>query len=242
MTVLAPPEMVQETRMPRLVLIHGAATTAHVWEALEHELSGEFELVAPQRRYSGDWDAELDDIAELCDGAFVVGVSGGATLGLGLALRGVDLAGAILHEPAAGSLAPRVLDHVIAAMREGGAPAFGAALYGPGWSADMLPTDEAAVARDLAMFRGFEPTTAAHPLHSIVVTVGEKSPAIRHESVRAVAHLVDARVAEIPGASHAVHLNSVPAFATLIRAEVATSSVAARTVGSARLYGIRKGN
>jgi pimeloyl-ACP methyl ester carboxylesterase len=234
--------MVQDVRMPRLVLIHGAATTARVWGDLAAALSGEFDIATPQRRYSGDWDAELDDLAPLCSGAFVVGVSGGATLGLGLAARGVELRGAILHEPAAGSLAPNLLDRVIAALASGGAPAFGAALYGSGWSTDLLPESESAVSRDLAMFRRFEPQSSTAPLAGIVLTVGENSPALRHQSVRAVADVVGARVVEIPGASHAVHLDSVPAFADLIRSEAGASVAPARTLDSVRANVIRKGN
>jgi hypothetical protein len=92
------------------------------------------------------------------------------------------------------------------------------------------------------MFRSFEPSAPVHPLGNIVLSVGELSPAIRHESVGAVAGLVGARVTEIPGGGHAVHLDSVPEFAQLIRAQVVAASAAARNLDSARANDIRKGN
>lgn len=216
----------------RVVLIHGAATTASVWRALVAALAagGVAETVTPSRRSSGDWETELDDLAELCAGSFVIGVSGGATLGLGLIHRRVPLLGAILHEPAAGSLAPHLLDSVIAQMEAGGPAAFGHALYGPSWIPALLSDDTEAVARDLAMFRGFEPTAETASLPHVVITVGQNSPAIRHEAVAAVAELIGARAAVVRGASHAVHLDSVPAFAELIFAELDTVPASPRTV------------
>ena len=90
----------------------------------------------------------------------MVGVSGGATLGLALACASSHLAGAVLHEPAVGSLVPGLLDHVVAGWTTGGVAGFGSALYGPSWDPSMAPADADAVARDLAMFRRFEPARA----------------------------------------------------------------------------------
>ena len=231
----------QLSARPRVVLIHGAATTAAVWRELCKSLAGIAEVIAPQRRYSGLWDAELDDLTDLCRGSFVVGVSGGATLGLGLVQRGVPLLGAVLHEPAAGSLAPRLLDAVVAAMASGGPAAFGSALYGPGWAPSMLPADPGAVTRDLAMFRGFEPISTPRSMAAVLLTVGEGSPAIRHNSVAAIAELLGTRIAVIPGGLHAVHLDSVPAFAAVISDELAAATATARTVDAARAHLSTKG-
>jgi pimeloyl-ACP methyl ester carboxylesterase len=194
------------------------------------------------RRSSGSWKSELDELAELCTGAFVVGVSGGATLGVGLLERDIPVLGAVLHEPAAGTLAPNLLDAVVAAMATGGPAAFGPALYGPSWSPELLSDDPDAVARDLAMFRGFEPKPAAEALPHVVITVGERSPAIRHQSVAAVAAVIGARTAVVPGASHAVHLDSVDNFAELIVTELDTADAPPRTVGAARAHLRKEGN
>ena len=85
---------------PRVLLVHGAATTSRVWDRV-HELLRDdgVEVVAPDRASTGDLAAELEALADDADGAVVVGVSGGATLGLALASDQL-LAGAVLHEPA----------------------------------------------------------------------------------------------------------------------------------------------
>ena len=62
---------------------------------------------------------EVDVLIAPVAGALVVGVSGGATLGLELAARGVGFRAAVLHEPAVGSLLPGLLDGVAAAYGAG---------------------------------------------------------------------------------------------------------------------------
>src|SRR5581483_4972902 len=115
-------------------------------------------------------DDELAALAPWCADAVVVGVSGGATMGLAMAAAGVPFTAAFLHEPAVGSLLPGLLDAVVAAYAAGGAAAFGAALYGPAWTPSELAgtstdagtgTDADRVARDIAMFRRFEPAAPA---------------------------------------------------------------------------------
>lgn len=207
--------------MRRVVMIHGAATTSAIWDQVAAHLAGRYDVVAPERRCSGDWEQELDDLEAVCAGSMVVGVSGGATLALGLAAREVDAIGFVAHEPAAGSLAPRLLDHATAGMREGGVAGFGKALYGSSWNTGLAPADPDAVSRDLAMFRTFEPVAPPHPFDTMLVTVGELSPRIRYRSVAAVAGLVGAQVAAVPGASHAVHLDAAEQFAQIIEAQVA---------------------
>ena len=71
----------------RIVLIHGAATTAAIWSGVSSSLAALFPtvpVIAPQRAYSGDLATETDALANVCADAVVVGVSGGATLGLAL--------------------------------------------------------------------------------------------------------------------------------------------------------------
>jgi pimeloyl-ACP methyl ester carboxylesterase len=201
---------------PTVVLIHGAATTSRVWRKVT-PLLPEWDVRVPDRAASGSMEQELADLTAVSAGAFVVGVSGGATLGLALVAAGVPVRGALLHEPAAGSLAPGLLDAVAAAWAAGGVPAFATTLYGPAWSPAEAPADTEAVGRELAMFRGFEPVLlpTGHP--PVLLTVGELSPPARHAAVAALAGFLGVPAATVPGGRHAVHLEHPEAFAALIR-------------------------
>jgi pimeloyl-ACP methyl ester carboxylesterase len=207
----------------RIVLVHGAATTSRVWRLVVPLLDG-FDVTCPDRASTGDLDAELAALAPLCKGAVVVGVSGGATLGLALAASGASLAGAVLHEPAVGSLLPGLLDPMVAAYSDGGTPAFAATLYGPAWTPAEGPADPGAVGRDLAMFRAFEPAGPAEGEGPILLTVGALSPQIRHESVGRLAAAFALPTAVIAGTAHAAHLENPAALAAQIRAAVARLS------------------
>jgi pimeloyl-ACP methyl ester carboxylesterase len=200
----------------RVVLIHGAATTSRVWRHVVPLLDG-FDVACPDRACSGNLATEVAALRGLCSGAVVAGVSGGATLGLALAAAGTPMRAALLHEPAVGSLYPGLLDDVRAAYQRGGVPAFAAALYGPRWSPDGAPADEHAVGRDLTMFSAFEPSAPAPGTGLVVLTVGERSPAARHESVRRLADKFGLDVWELPGARHATHLEAPGTFAAAIR-------------------------
>ncbi|MDQ0373050.1 alpha/beta fold hydrolase [Cellulomonas humilata] len=202
---------------PRVLLVHGAATTSRVWDRVRGLLRDDgLEVVAPDRASSGDLAVELAALADDADGAVVVGVSGGATLGLALA-SDRRIAGAVLHEPAVGSLVPGLLDHVVAGFTSAGVPGFGAALYGPSWTPAMAPADPDAVARDLAMFRRFEPA----PLHlgqgRVVVTVGEHSLPARHRAAWALHDLLGVEVRVLPGTGHFVQHDNPQALADAIR-------------------------
>jgi pimeloyl-ACP methyl ester carboxylesterase len=205
-----------------VVLIHGAATTGRVWRHVVPLLDG-FEVSCPDRPATGDLAAAVAALAPDCRGALVAGVSGGATLGLALAAAGVPMAAAVLHEPAVGSLLPGLLDHVRAAFRSGGADAFARALYGGAWTSAEAPADAGAVARDLAMFGAFEPSAPAPGTGPVVITVGECSPPMRHESVRLLAARFGLASWQLPGARHAVHLEHPPVFAAAIRRAAALS-------------------
>ncbi|WP_051406444.1 alpha/beta fold hydrolase [Williamsia sp. D3] len=203
------------TTQSRAVLLCGVAVDPPVWEQTSTVLSERgFHVVIPQRPRSGDLAAEVEFLAPLCDDAVVFGVSGGATLGLELAARGVTMTAAVLHEPAAGSLMPGLLDPVVAAFDEHGVPGFGHELYGPGWDPSMTTSNWETVARELAMFRRFEPRPLTINSSSVTLTVGAKSPRVRHESVNALAGALDLKVRVLPGTSHAAHLDN--AFAPLI--------------------------
>jgi pimeloyl-ACP methyl ester carboxylesterase len=129
----------------------------------------------------------------------------------------VRLAGAILHEPAVGSLLPGLLAPVAAAYAEHGVPGFGAALYGPHWDAGMASSDAGAVERELPMFRAFEPAAAATGQGRVLVTVGGASPPPRHAAVTALRERLGYEVRIIPDASHFVAVEQPEALAGLIR-------------------------
>ncbi|MEU1984820.1 alpha/beta hydrolase [Nocardia sp. NPDC019395] len=190
----------------RVVLIHGVATDSRVWAATVAALGPSVEVACPDRPQSGDMDTEIAALAPLCEQAFVIGVSGGATLGLEMASRGVHFTGALLHEPAAGSLAPGLLDDVARAFERDGVPGFGCALYGAGWGPDLTTASRDTVARELAMFRAFEPQPVGPSADRITLTVGERSSPARHRSVESLAAALGTKRRVLPGVGHAVHL------------------------------------
>jgi pimeloyl-ACP methyl ester carboxylesterase len=203
----------------RFALIHGAATKPSVYDAVVDAITRAHpaaDVVVPARDSSGDLDTELAALLPYVQGRFVAGVSGGATLGLALLAAGADIRGAVLHEPAAGSLAPGLLDAVAAAYRSGGIEGFARTLYGPSWQGDQSPTDPGAVGRDLAMFRAFEPETPADPSVRTVLTVGELSPPIRHEVVALLAQRFGYDVRVVPGCGHAAHLDAPQEWAAIV--------------------------
>jgi pimeloyl-ACP methyl ester carboxylesterase len=208
----------------RVVLIHGAATTSRIWDRVVALLDG-FDVRCPDRRCSGDLDTEVADLLPLCANAIVVGVSGGATLGLELAARGCGAASMIVHEPAVGSLLPGLLNAVAAAYADGGVPAFATTLYGPNWQSTDGPLDDAAVARDIAMFRAFEPSAPIADGGRVLVTVGENSPQIRHDAAAALAKRFGLAVRTLPAAGHAIHLDRPGTLASLIRETAAALDV-----------------
>jgi len=201
--------------LPPVVLVHGTATTGAVWRHVRREL-GERQVKAPDRPSSGRLAAEVAALWPLLDGAVYGGVSGGATLGLALLAQGAALAGAVLHEPAVGSLLPGLLAPVAAAYAEGGVAAFGRALYGPAWTVEDAPADPAAVDRDLSMFLEFEPLPLAERTGPVVVTVGENSPPVRHRAARLLRDCLGLTVVVIPGCGHAAHLEAPAEFARLV--------------------------
>jgi pimeloyl-ACP methyl ester carboxylesterase len=202
----------------RIVLIHGVATTHRVWRGVMPYLAGApgVEVVCPERPASGDLETEIDALQDVCTDAVVVGVSGGATLGLELASRGIPILAGVFHEPAAGSLAPGLLAHVAQGLRSGGIEGFGRALYGPSWQLEEARPDLEVVAREFAMFSRFEPAPIAPAAGPVLFTVGEFSPPARLTSVQALSTALDRPWASVPGGAHAVHLECPGAFSALV--------------------------
>jgi pimeloyl-ACP methyl ester carboxylesterase len=206
--------------MPRAILVHGTATTGRMWDPLLPFLA-DWDLEAPDRPKTGSLAAEVAWLAERCQGRWVIGVSGGATLAMALAGSGASFSGAVLHEPAVGSLVPGLLAPVAAAFASGGTAALGQTLYGATWEPGMSGgQDDATTAGELAMFRGFEPTplVAGHP--PITLTVGERSPVVRHQAATRLAALTGLDVLPVPGAHHFAPHDAPAAFATVVRSVV----------------------
>lgn len=175
------------------------------------------DVTAVDRPRTGDLAREVAALSPLVEGSWVVGVSGGATLGLALAAAGVPLAGAVLHEPAVGSLEPGLLAPVAAAFAARGTAGLGRTLYGQSWEPDMAgPVDDAETGAELAMFRGFEPTPLPRSAGRVVVTVGSLSPDIRHRSVAALAAAVGCEVRTIEHACHFAPHDAPAEFATTV--------------------------
>lgn len=215
--------------MDRVLLVHGAATSARVWESVASSLAElgatggpPVEVTAVDRPRTGSLEDELSWLAPRAAGAWVVGMSGGATLALALAAGGVDLAGVIAHEPAIGSLAPDLLRPMAEAFATGGTTAFARALYGPRWSPEPGAPwlrDEV-TARELAMFRGFEPAPPSPAAGTVISTVGEHSPPLRLAVARTLEREFGIAWRAIPGAAHFAAVESPRALAGLVHAVV----------------------
>jgi len=184
---------------PSILLVHGAATAAAVWEPML-ALMGDLDVLAVERPCSGDLDTELAALAPLAEGAFVVGVS------------------------AVGSLVPGLLAPMAAAFAEGGTPRFAQALYGPRWRPELGPVDPGAVARELSMFRAFEPAPARPGQGPVLVTVGSDSPAPRHAAGSALESRLGYETAVLPGCRHFLPQENPEALVRLIRVRLATAS------------------
>lgn len=209
---------------PRIVLLHGIATTASVWDRVVEELAvlGIHDVLALQRPCTGSLDLELDSIGKATEDALVVGQSGGATLALALASSNHSLAGGVAHEPAVGSLVPALLAPVAAAFAAGGVEGLGSTLYGPSWSIDMAGNDVEVIPRELAMFRAFEPSRARDGQGPVLVTVGAASPPARQEAAAALHATLGYQVATLEGASHFAAWNAPAPFAAAIAGHLQT--------------------
>ena len=177
----------------------------------------------------GSFDEQVSCLIEhldQLDDCVVVGVSGGATLGLAAAISRPDsMVGLITHEPLIGPLEPGLNDRIVNAadvLRHNrsaeAAAAFLSRLYGRPWPLD----DTSRIADDVAQFASFTPT--ADELAAITVdhitTVGANSSPERHRVANTLATL-GAHMRQIDQSGHLVLADNPDGFAQVVNELVA---------------------
>lgn len=231
-------------RGPVVVLVHGVGVGPGSFARLAELLEDRHRVVAVERPAGDGGEAlpvvdQADRLAEVLvdlgvgDG-LLVGVSGGATVGLALAIRHPGVAGAlVLHEPLLGRHAAGLhaqFDEAAALAATGieGAMTVVRTVMGePTW--DALGPDGRAAAwsqaarwqAEIPMFAAFDPTAAelgslwAQPL---LVTVGARSTVERRLAAGVLQNLAGVDVIEVPAAGNAAHLDAPEAFASVLEA------------------------
>ena len=227
-----------------LVFVHGVG----LWPGLFAQIGRQFPLLAglcwtrpgyAGRPPVGDLGAQADQLAAFCDEAaggrpvYLVGVSGGATLGLAVALRHPSvLEGVVTHEPLIGPLQPALHARVAeagAALAKAPSPEaaerFLQLLYGYEsfqaqeqdalcWARDHWGT----VCSEVAAFAAFAPDEGAltdlGPRH--LTTVGSRSAPERHDVAQVLAR-AGAETRVVDGSGHHVLIDAPVAFAHLIQ-------------------------
>jgi pimeloyl-ACP methyl ester carboxylesterase len=179
---------------------------------------------------------QVDGLAGLCTGvrpAAVVGVSGGATLALLLAVRLAGAVPVVAHEPLVGPLAPALHERVARAVAGFGDPPtpceavrFVRRLVGAAtW--DALPAAErrfvadhpSLIATEARRFADVAPAAAdLAAVAPFVTTVGAASGPERRAAAGVLARLSGARVETVPGAAHLAHVDAPDAFAATVLA------------------------
>lgn len=233
---------------PDLVLLHGVGLGASTFGRLAELLATDHRVLVIDRDVSvaGRPLAEqVDEIATTLSGAGcrspqVVGVSGGATLGLLLGILHVEAVGSlVLHEPLvgqrAGALAARFAAAAArAAADEGGALDVVRAVMGAATWAALDEVDRARVAAgatrarsEIPLFASFAPSDdELRKLRRLplLTTVGANSGPERHVAAGVLVELAGAAVATVQGSANAVQLDAPEAFAQIVRAWTPTAA------------------
>ena len=230
---------------PVVVLVHGVGVGPWSYAAVAADLAADHEVVVAHRRgYGGSarldppraFDEQVADLLDLVDGpAAFVGVSGGATLVLALAIARPDaVAAAVVHEPVVGDLAPGLLGELRAAATtlaaspgEAAAVGFMRALAGDRtWSAldragaaDVLAR-EAVLRAEVPQFLTFAPTPGdLRQLAGVAVvsSVGSLSRNSRHLAATAVAAYTAGPPLVLGGVGHLAQLDGPASLAAALR-------------------------
>ncbi|MBX3283919.1 MAG: alpha/beta hydrolase [Actinobacteria bacterium] len=231
-------------RGPVVVLVHGVGAGPASFDRLAARLEGRHRVVAVERPLGPAGTAldVVDQADRLADdlvarglaGGLVVGVSGGATVGLALAIRHPEAAGAlVLHEPLLGRHAAglHARFHEAAALAatglEGAMTVVRSVMGDDTWEA-LGPHGRAAAwdqaARwqaEIPRFAAFDPTAEElGRLHDrpVLATVGARSTVERRLAAAVLQNLAGVDVVEVPGAGNAAHLDAPDAFASVLEA------------------------
>jgi pimeloyl-ACP methyl ester carboxylesterase len=230
-----------------VVLLHGVCFGPETFERPAAALGRRVRVLLPHRRGYGasshlapgtEVEQHVEDVIAVMDHedveqAVLVGVSGGATIAVAIALAHAPrVAAAVIHEPALGPLAPGVhgllstgAGMVAQAAEPGdGAEAMAALLAGPaGWLAQS-PEDRArihglgpVVRAEVPGFVRFAPTAEqVRGLRGmrLVSSVGGLSRAQRRAAAQTLAELAGARLEVVPQSGHLVQID---APGTLVR-------------------------
>jgi pimeloyl-ACP methyl ester carboxylesterase len=239
-----------------VVLVHGVGIGSRSFDPVATLLADRMHVVVVDRRgyragrdlrAGASIDQHLDDLAEVVEvlGAehgppSIVGVSGGATIALALALRSVREPGAlgtvVVHEPLLGPLAPLLDAEVRDGYRRtlGLDPSTGARyvrnLVGPDTWARLTDDQRARVAADAWVVRAEVPGFLAFapdpadlaglaPLAAtgrLAATLGERSPAARVQAAEVLRAHTGAPVHLVPGAGHLPQIDAPDAFARVV--------------------------
>lgn len=230
---------------PGVVLLHGVGAGPATFATVADDLALDHHVRVVERPVGGggeggarSLDEQADQVVALltqqrATGGALVGVSGGATLALALAIRHPGVAERlVVHEPLLGHHAPVLHQRFTeaAARAASGDDATLAVVEGVMGSATWAGLDPAArddaragVSRwraEIPQFASFDPTQdelRALVGLPILCTVGADSGPERHAAAGVLARLAGAEVAVVPGAGNAVQLDAPHAFAQLVR-------------------------
>ena len=244
---------------PVVVLVHGVGVGVWAFAEVAAALAADHRVLVPHRRGYGPADGgdelprsasvgdQVDDLIEVLVSrgigrATFVGVSGGATLVLALALSAPAMVrAAVVHEPVIGPLAPelhamlRAAADRLASSGPGpeGVIEFMAGLVGDEQMADLPPSGRDAirvrsevVRAEVPEFIAFAPTTAdlARLVDvSIVASLGARSPEPRRQAAAVLSRLAGARIEVLDGVRHLPQLEAPEAFEKAIRAAIRTA-------------------
>jgi len=255
---------------PAVVLVHGVGIGAWAFAEVAAALVRDHRVLVPHRRGYGPDDGrgpgggvrapesvtvgeQVDDLLALLAArevreATFVGVSGGATLVLALAMTAPTVVGvAVVHEPALGPLAPDLHAVLLAAAARLAAAGHGpdgvrdfmAGLVGEDRMSALPPAGLKEILRrwevvrlEVPAFVAFAPSAADLTRLSavnLVTSVGARSPAFRQLAAGVLLDQAGARVDVLDGVRHLPQLEAPEAFEKLIRGVVQAAAADAGT-------------